>query len=79
MLAFFVALPLFPGASLAVLEQHVDVVDLQAGELLEGALDVQQQSAEAGKVFAAALSAHSSQSSAIVTTHRVSPSPSSNL
>jgi hypothetical protein len=39
------------GARLAVLEQHVDVVDLQACELLEGTLNIQQQSAEAGKVL----------------------------
>src|SRR5690242_14099769 len=44
---------------LAVLEQHVNVVDLEAGELLEGALDVQQQSAEAGKVFPTVISARS--------------------
>ena len=62
-----------------MLEQHVDVVNLQAGELLEGSLNVQQQPAEAGKVLPTALSAHARCLFLGATTHRVSPSPSSNL
>lgn len=79
MLAFDCRSAIVLGVRLAVLKQHVDVIDLQTRELLEWTLNVQQQPAKAGEILPRALLGQIQRPSMIIITHKVSPSPSSNL
>lgn len=79
MLAFDRRSVIVLGMRLAVLKQHVNVIDLQTRELLEWTLNVQQQPAKAGEIFPKARLGQVHRSRFVIVTHKVSPSPSSNL